>query len=238
MNRATVLLIAASLTSFAASAGEFSVTPVRIFMTPRDRAVAITVTNEGSDEVVMQAEVYAWAQKADGSDDLTQTDDLILTPPILKLAPKSRQVVRLARLVPPPATGEHTYRMIVREVPEARERPGITMQVALAFSMPIFITSQGAKRDLRCVPERTAANTVKVKCENDGNAYAQIRTIEITDPAGKQLAVRPIAGYLLPNVHREFDVTRQDGRIPGGPVKVQLGLDDGTVQSIDATLPE
>lgn len=238
MNRATVLLLIASLTSFTAAAGEFSVTPVRIFMTPRDRAVAITVTNDGDQEVVMQADVYAWAQKPDGSDDLTQTDDLLLTPPILKLAPKSRQVVRLARLAPPPATGEQTYRMIIREVPEARERPGITMQVALAFSMPIFITTPTAKRDLRCVPERTSANNVRVKCENDGNAYAQIRTIEITDPAGKQIAVRPIAGYLLPSMHRDFDVTKQDGHIPAGPVKVQLALDDGTVQSIDANLPE
>ena len=238
MNRATVLFFVASVTCLTAAAGEFSVTPVRIFMTPRDRAVAVTVTNEGDEEVVMQAEVYAWGQKPDGSDELTQTDDLILTPPILKLAPKSRQVVRLARLVPPPASGEQTYRMIIREIPEARERPGITMQVALAFSMPIFITTPTAKRDLRCVPERSSANTVKVKCDNSGTAYAQIRSIEITDPAGKEIAVRPIAGYLLPKVHRDFDVTKQDGRIPGGPVKVQLALDDGTMQSIDATLPE
>ena len=81
-------------------AGLFSVTPVRIFMTPRERAAAVTVTNEGDTELLMQADVYDWKQKADGSDDLTLSEDMILAPPIIKLAPKSRQVVRLALLKP------------------------------------------------------------------------------------------------------------------------------------------
>ena len=59
-------------------AGVFSVTPVRIFMTPHDRAIAVTVTNEGDDELVMQADIYTWKQKADGTDDLQLSEDLIL----------------------------------------------------------------------------------------------------------------------------------------------------------------
>ena len=35
-------------------AGAFTVTPVRIYMTPRDRAVALTVINEGDAELVLQ----------------------------------------------------------------------------------------------------------------------------------------------------------------------------------------
>ncbi|MDQ6881948.1 MAG: hypothetical protein M3150_07630, partial [Pseudomonadota bacterium] len=41
-------------------AAEFSVTPVRIFMAAKDRAVAITVVNEGDEEIVMQADLYSW----------------------------------------------------------------------------------------------------------------------------------------------------------------------------------
>src|SRR4051812_18089968 len=81
-----------------ATAGSFTVSPVRIFMQVRERATAITVVNEGDSELVMQAELYAWSQKPDGVDELTATEDMIMAPPILKLAPRSRQVVRLANL--------------------------------------------------------------------------------------------------------------------------------------------
>ena len=81
-------------------AGQFSVTPVRIFMVPKDRAAAITITNESDEPLVMQADVYSWKQKADGEDDLTPSEDLFLSPPIIKLAPKARQVVRLVMLKP------------------------------------------------------------------------------------------------------------------------------------------
>ena len=101
------------------NAGVFSVTPVRIYMTPKDRAVAVTITNEGDEELVMQADLYLWKQKPDGQDDLTLTEDLFLSPPIIKWS-KSRQVVRLARLNVIKSSDQLSYRIIVREIPEAK----------------------------------------------------------------------------------------------------------------------
>src|SRR6185437_6012267 len=139
-----------------AVAGIFSVTPVRIFMAPRDRATAITVTNEGDDELVMQADIYTWSQKPDGTDDLKLSDDLILSPPIIKIAGKSRQVVRLAMVSPPASGRQLTYRMILREIPEAHQADKkVQLQIALAFSLPVFITPQTAKRELACTIARS-----------------------------------------------------------------------------------
>ena len=131
----------------AAGAGVFSVTPVRIYMTPKDRAIAVTITNEGDEELVMQADLFLWKQKPGGQEDLTLTEDMFLSPPIIKLAPKSRQVVRLARLSNARPTEQLTYRMIVREIPEARPaKQDLQVQIALAFSLPVFITPPGATR--------------------------------------------------------------------------------------------
>ena len=231
-------LLAAAAFGPPASAAQFTITPVRIFMTPRDRAVAVTVTNDSDEEVVMQADLYTWKQKADGSDDLALTEDLILTPPILRLAPRARQVVRLARLGPPPAGEQLTYRLIMREVPEARANAQLQLQVALAFSLPVFITPPGVKRDLQCSLQRAAADEVRALCRNSGNAYAQIRAIDLLDDRGAKLASRDNGGYLLPAVQREFDLKRAEGRIPAGRVRLQVGLDDGTSQVFEATLPE
>lgn len=231
-------LLAAAACTLPAHAAQFTITPVRIFMTPRDRAVAVTVTNDSDEEVVMQADLYTWKQKPDGTDDLVLTEDLVLTPPILKLAPRARQVVRLARLGSTPAGAQQTYRLIMREIPEARSSKDIQLQVALAFSLPVFISPPGVKRDLQCGVERAAADLVRVSCQNAGNAYAQIRAFEMTDGKGAKLATRDVGGYILPTIKRSFDMKRAEGRIPGGKVKLQVALDDGTLQAFDATLPE
>jgi fimbrial chaperone protein len=238
--KAALLLAASFACAVPAGAAQFTITPVRIFMTPRDRAVAVTVSNDSDDEVVMQADLYTWKQRPDGSDDLQLTDDLILTPPILKLAAHARQVVRLARLGGPASGTQLTYRLIVREVPEARAADkDLQLQVALAFSLPVFISPPGVKRDLHCGVERAAPDEVRAVCSNDGNAYAQIRALEVLDARGAKLASRDTGGYLLPSIKRSFDLRGPDnGRIPAGPVKLQVALDDGTLQAFDANLPE
>lgn len=236
--QAALLLAAAAACTLPAGAAQFTITPVRIFMTPRDRAVAVTVTNDSDDEVVMQADLYSWKQKPDGSDDLVLTEDLILTPPILKLAPRARQVVRLARLSAPPAGVQQTYRLIMREVPEARSSDKLQLQVALAFSLPVFISPPGVKRDLHCGLERVAADTVRAVCTNSGTAYAQIRAIEVLDARGIKVAARESGGYLLPSIKRSFELKGSEGRIAPGSVKLQVALDDGSLQAFDATLPQ
>lgn len=220
-------------------AGQFSVTPVRIFVAPKDRAAAVTVTNDGDDPLVMQADVYVWNQKPDGQDELTPSDDLFLSPPILKLAQKSRQVVRLAMLSPPKSGRQLTYRMIVREIPEALQaKKSVELQIALAFSLPIFITPPGAKPVLGCTLERGAANMVHAVCQNTGTAYVQPREFTLTGADGSRLASRDSGGYILPGITRRFDLKRADGSISAGKAKLTVALDDGSTATFDVTVTE
>src|SRR5512145_1027988 len=129
-----------------AFAAPFAVNPVRIYMTPRDKAVAVTITNEGEEELVMQADLYRWTQTPEGEDVLEPPEEVFLTPQIIKLAGKSRQVVRLARLRPMKQAEQLTYRLIMREIPEAKpNQENLRVQIALAFSLPVFITPPKAK---------------------------------------------------------------------------------------------
>jgi fimbrial chaperone protein len=52
------------------------------------------------------------------------------------------------------------------------------------------------------------------------------------------VAARESGGYLLPSIKRSFDIKGADGKIAGGSVKLQVALDDGSLQAFDATLPE
>ncbi len=206
-------------------------------MAPRDRATAVTITNEGDDELVMQADIYSWKQKPDGSDELALSEDLILSPPILKIPGKSRQVVRLAMVSPPAATQQLTYRMILREIPEAHPADKkVQLQIALAFSLPVFITPRSAKRDLQCTIARTAADAVSARCENRGGAYAQPRELTLTGTGGEKLATVESAAYVLPGTTRTYEIKRSGVPIPSGPAKLAVNFDDGTSRAYDVTV--
>jgi len=227
------------LGSFAtsATAGLFSVSPVRIYMTPKDRAVAVTITNDSDKELVMQADIYTWKQGPDGKEELTLSEDLFLSPPIIKLAGKARQVVRLAVLSPSKSNDELTYRMIIREIPVKKPATEDTeLEIALAFSMPIFITPKSAKNNLNCTAERTEADTVKATCENTGNAYAHPREFAIKDESGKTIATRASGGYILPGIKRSFDVKSENGNIAGNKPTLTITLDDTSTKDIDIKL--
>ncbi len=239
--RAVLFVSLAACCAVVAHAGSFSVSPVRIFMAPRDRATAITITNESDEPMVMQADLYNWKQKANGEDDLVLTEDMILSPPIIKIGPKSRQVVRLAMLRPRPPGEQLTYRMIVREIPEAKPRTdnSLQLQISLAFSMPVFITPNGVKRNLSCFTERAASTgTIKAICENTGNAYAQPRKIALISLAGDKLANADLGGYILPGNKRSFDLVNSNGKVPAGKAKLVVTQDDNTPQNFDVTVAE
>lgn len=240
--RTSILLAAlAAVAAPTANAGSFSVSPVRIFMEARDRATGVTIINEGDTDLVMQAELFEWKQKPDGTDDLRPTQDLVLAPPILRLAKGARQVVRLANLRPPQPGEQLTYRLIVRELPEALQptQPGVQIQVALAFSLPVFITPPGARRALQCSATRASPSTIRATCANQGQAYAQPSAMTLTTPGGNTLLSGDIkGGYILPGITRSFELASEGSRVPGGPAKLQVTQDDGSKQVFDVQLAE
>ncbi len=220
-----------------AVAGVFTVTPVRIYMTPKDRAVAVTITNEGDSPVALQADVSEWKQKPDGSDELTLTEDLILSPPIIKLGPKARQVVRLALLVPADATRQLTYRLVLREIPEATapKKGAVEVPIALALSMPVFITPPSAKREMTCAVARGDTKSLAVTCANSGSAYSQIREISIKRK--DKIEARFEGGvYVLPGAKKAIRVPILQA-IAKGPLQLAVSFDDGKEQVFEVALP-
>jgi fimbrial chaperone protein len=210
-------------------AGTFSVTPVRIFLQPRDRATAITFTNDGSTEVVLQADLYEWLQKPNGDDDLKLAEDVIISPPIIKLAPGAKQVVRLARLSMEPKESQQTYRLIAREIPEiAAAKQGISVQIALALSMPVFITPKDAKPNISCSSASVASGSIAFTCKNNGNAHAQVRYARVMRD-GKELTQLENGGYFLSGTQRVLALPL--GSVTAGAVTLELALDDGTAPS-------
>jgi fimbrial chaperone protein len=94
------------------------------------------------------------------------------------------------------------------------------------------------KSDLQCSGERKAPDAVQVTCENTGRAYAQVREFTVSSASGQKLASRENAAYILPGIKRSVDIRRGDGPIPGGKLKLDVALDDGSTRAFELNVPD
>lgn len=250
----TLALLASSM----AVAGNFSVSPVRLFMKPTERVISLTIINHGDTVLTLETELTSWKQNQDGSFNQQPTEDVIVAPPQMRLAAKARQVVRVARVIPATSGAQMTYRLLVREVPEAGPpKPGYNVNLALAFSIPIFITPPGLKHDVSCklasVPPAPPASAPKLagmpeapkswmiaRCDNAGNTHALITSIKLLDTNGAELAGTRQPGYTLVNSGRNFEIfkTTDSQALPQSGLRLSIIHDDNTQQSVNVALPQ
>lgn len=215
-----------------AAAGSFTITPVRVFLSPKDRVVAMTVVNEADERLVLQTELFAWSQTADGQEQLVESDDLLVAPPIISVPPKGRQVIRLAVTQAPYLSRQRTYRLFVREIVEANMRPKdneVAIPIALTLSLPVFITPPGFERAVTCQAQAGAtALQLRVLCRNGGRAYAQLRRV-VAAVAGKEFGAFDGAVYLLPGAQREVEINLKT-TLAAGSLQLQVSYDDEKAQ--------
>ncbi len=205
--KAAVLTAAFSMAAVFQSAfgGTFQVTPVRVELSAQQATAALTVSNNGTEPVVVQLQSSAWAQDA-GNDQYSDTNDLIASPPIFTILPGAEQIVRVGLRRRPDASAELSYRLYLQEVPAA-PAPGFRgLQMALRIGIPVFVeaTSKSGP-ELRWTVEKAAAGQLKVVLHNAGKAHIQVTDFKVTVPGSAQaLALQQVSFYLLPAQQRSW----------------------------------
>ncbi len=92
----SIVLVAALCSGTAAQGANLQISPVSISFQPGQNAAGIQLQNNGDTPLYGQVRVYAWDQR-DGVDALTPTTQLVASPPIIEIAGKSAQTIRLVR---------------------------------------------------------------------------------------------------------------------------------------------
>lgn len=183
-----------------------SVVPVNILMAPGEKAATLTVTNHGTGNTAIQIRAYAWSQKGD-EDQLTASDDVVVSPPLATLAPGADQVVRLI-LRKTPQGREATYRILLDQIPPPSE-PGV-VHIVLRLSIPIFAQPQTrATQNVQYHIEIDAGQMVLIGV-NDGLRHDAIRDIELTASDGRKLKAAPGSSpYILSGDTRRWNIAAQ-----------------------------
>jgi fimbrial chaperone protein len=235
--RASVVAVLASLlaaTSPAGWAGSFEVNPIRVDLSPAARSAAVTVRNSGAESVVVQVSVQAWAQQ-DGKDVLTQTSDVIISPPIATIAAGQEQVIRIGLRRAPDAQQELSYRLFLQEVPPPPQ-PGFQgLQVALRIGLPIFVQPRSgpAKATLVWDAQLRADGNVWLKLQNKGTGHIQISEVAMYLPDGKEpIAAQSSLAYVLPGQSREWDLKlSRPGVKKTDRLRLKVATDAGSVDT-------
>lgn len=174
--------------------------PVLLELQASQTAEALWLTNPGETPLQAQVRVYRWTQTA-GEDNLTPTDEILATPPMISVAGGQRQMIRVIRRngAPTSASGEQAYRVVVDEIPTSTQASGV--QFAVRYSIPVFV--QTAKPANNAAPALTwrvvqKGADVSLQATNAGQARAQITDVTFTPVNGQPFTLTPgLYGYAL-----------------------------------------
>ena len=166
MKRVAGYLLAVILASpaFAAS----SINPVIVELD--DGQGTVSITNVGQSSTGYEVRALDWSVAEDGTDVLSPTDNLIVFPPLFRLAPGQTLTLRLREVVPP-TVAENSYRLEVTEEPPEVAGQGVGLRMQYLAS--VFSETERNTIAINC--QVTSSNSLRV--ENSGTTRTRLDAV-------------------------------------------------------------
>jgi fimbrial chaperone protein len=196
---ATLLAMGVLAAALPAAASTLSVAPIRVELSSATHTAVLIVRNQDDSPVVVQARPAAWSQR-DGEDQLDDTHDLLVTPPLFTVPAKGSQLVRVALLREPDTSHELPYRLVLSEVPSSAAAETTGLKVALRITLPVFVRPRSAAApDLTWSHRWLPDGTLEVAAQNRGTAHLQVLDFDLQGAAAAKAGVHAdTSHYLLP----------------------------------------
>lgn len=224
-----------------ASAGTIGVSPLRLTFEYSQKVDSLTLTNNGTEPVIMQMQILSWSQR-EGKAVFTATREIIGNPPIFTVPAGGSQTIRVGLRRSPDAQRELTYRIIFEEVPPPIDPDFTGTQFYMRMSLPVFVLPEvEAKPVLRWRASRTAQGALKIKLTNDGNAHIQIKNFMLSLTESSQPWVtQQSSDYVLSGKSRDwiFPVNAENPTPPSGvTLKLVAQTDAGEIETKVLIMP-
>ena len=232
VGRVTVTAALLALTGVGAgesqqAGGGLTVTPVSVMLAPGRTTTTLTIRNNTGREIGFQVRPFGWTQPG-GTDQLTRTDNLAISPPLGRIANGATQVVRLV-LRQPAQNQESTYRILFDQVPPPPQ-PG-AVNFAYRFSIPVFAEPMTAN----------AASRVDWSLQSDGGAYYLVaansgashdafHNLALTGAGGSPIALQQGGSpYVLPGATRRWRIMANGFSPSGQTLRVSANAVSGKI---------
>lgn len=219
--------------------------PIDPVLEADQQASALWLENRGSETANLQIRVFGWSQN--GYQEQYQNQrDVIGSPPVAKIEPGQKQLVRLTRTRDVPPGQELAYRIIIDEIPSAQPpvadagKTAAAIRFQMRYSVPLFAYGAGlwGKEDSTRQRDPKGIGLPQLSWRSvsvDGKPYVEVRNqgavhARLTDVAFRQGGQsKPLAegllGYVLPGA-----VMRWPAPAPGSVTGELAGRINGAAQ--------
>ncbi len=206
--RALLLLFIMALMPAAHAANSLMIWPIDPAINPDEKASELWLENRGNTTTMMQVRIFSWLQVG-GQEQYQTQQQVVASPPMVRLEPGQKQLVRLIKQGPPEAGREMSYRVVLDEIPTPRtpgeNQAGLTFQ--MRYSVPLFVygngvTSDSAKPQLSW-QQVDSGGKRWLELTNRGNGHARLSNVAI---GGRRLG-NGLFGYVLANSSNRWPLT-------------------------------
>ncbi|MGH7728412.1 MAG: fimbrial biogenesis chaperone [Vulcanimicrobiaceae bacterium] len=212
---ALALTLCWSLVWQGAVAASISIAPTQLAIVHDGGSVDLSIADVGDDPASFAVHAYRWTQEPSGKIALEPTDDLIVYPQRLNLAPLERQIVRIGY---PGSVGAHEadYRIVVSELPSlAAPASSPSLALRMRYSIPLFIASPAARPQTTVTSANLGPAALAFDLLNAGNGHATATSVHARALAagGSVVVERALpAWYLLPGQPRQYALALAPGQ--------------------------
>ncbi|WP_371328506.1 molecular chaperone [Pantoea sp. 1.19] len=224
MNLLATLLLCGSLffSALATAANALLIWPVDPTLNEGQRATELWLENRGAETTLMQVRIFGWQQR-DGREQFSTQQNVVASPPQVRIEPGKRQLVRLIAQQPAPAGQEAAFRVVLDEIPTP-PAPGSSpggLNLQMRYSLPLFQYGSGLDKasatpvlQWRVIQQ---AGKPQLHIVNRGRGHARLSRVS--------LAGRPIndglLGYVLAASTQRFPLPFAAGN--SGELRAELG---------------
>lgn len=210
--------------------------PVDPSIDVKENATALWLENRGTEAVTLQVRSFAWGQQ-NGEETYEAQQEIVASPPLAKIAPGVRQLVRLIKVKGPETGAERAYRIIIDELPKPQTtgedgKPTADLAIQMRYSVPLFVRGDGLSP--KSAPSGISAAIVIdggqrfVQINNRGTIHARLTDLGISG-RGQIVPVKAgLVGYVLPGASMRWPLPPE---APTGAVRVTINGAEQTLAS-------
>lgn len=228
------VFIALLLQCSSAVATGLQVTPTLLTVTADRSAVGVWLSNTGEQPLHAQVRVYHWSQQR-GVDELTPSEELIVSPPIIELAVGARQFVRVIRSAAAPQDREDAFRILVDELPIDEPAPSpqktavagdaSAVRFVLRYSVPVFLTPPNADPAAVQLDGKVddAVSPPRLIVRNRGDVHAQLGNLVLVSARGERRELSPgLVGYVLAGQTMHWELRTDAATLAGAELQSRI----------------
>lgn len=191
--------------------------PLTLVMERDKSVVVLHVQNDETQAKIFEVQAFRWSQVG-GEDKLDLATDLVVTPPIVKLAPGEERIIRVGVMQKDTGRAEEkAYRLLLRDITPIAPQSG-ELHLRMQYLLPLFMSPGRPQTSVKLVESASPDNPRCMRITNTGNIHAKL-VWTATDNAPEK--VSPAQKYVLAGGEATYcpaEAASQEDQITTGPI--------------------